>query len=67
VSGLIGDVRDEAAIIEVLKGLAPVDHVVFSGVDKVIRGDLAELNLDDAKRLFGVKFWGSVIIGKGKL
>jgi NAD(P)-dependent dehydrogenase (short-subunit alcohol dehydrogenase family) len=67
VSGLIRDVRDETAIIDVFKSLAPVDHVVFSGVDKIIRGDLAELNVDDAKHLFGVKFWGSVIIGKGKL
>jgi NAD(P)-dependent dehydrogenase (short-subunit alcohol dehydrogenase family) len=41
--------------------------VVFTSVDKIIRGDLAEANLDSAKHLFGVKLWGSVIVGKGKL
>lgn len=51
--------------MEVLRSLAPVDHVVFSGVDRIIRGKLEDLNLDDAKYLFGVKFWGAVIVGKG--
>jgi NAD(P)-dependent dehydrogenase (short-subunit alcohol dehydrogenase family) len=65
VSGKAGDVRDEEAFTELLKSLAPLDHIVFSGVDKIIRGSLADVNLDDAKYLFGVKFWGSVVIGKG--
>ncbi len=66
-SGKVGNVREEEAFIEVLKSLAPVDHIVFSSVDKIIRGDLANLDLDNAKHLFGVKFWGSVIVGKGLL
>jgi len=63
-SGKLGDVRDEEAFVELLRSIAPVDHIVFSGVDKIIRGNLAELNLDDAKHLFGVKFWGALVIGK---
>lgn len=66
VSGAVGNVREEEAFIEVLKGLAPVDHVVFSSVDKIIRGNLADLSLDDARHLFGVKFWGAVTLGKGE-
>lgn len=65
-SGVVGNVREEEAFIEVLKSLAPVDHIVFSAVDIIIRGKLEDLNLDEAKHLFGVKFWGSVVIGKGK-
>jgi NAD(P)-dependent dehydrogenase (short-subunit alcohol dehydrogenase family) len=64
--GLAGDVRDEEAFTKLLLSLAPLDHIVFSGVDVIIRGPLASANLDDAKHLFGVKFWGSVVIGKGK-
>ncbi|KAH8819411.1 oxidoreductase [Xylogone sp. PMI_703] len=64
VSGVVGNVREEDAFVEVLKGLAPIDHLVFSGVDTIIRGNLEDLNLDEAKHLFGVKFWGSVVIGK---
>lgn len=63
-SGKVGNVREEEAFVEVLKGLAPVDHIVFSGVDKIIRGNLEDLSLDDAKHLFGVKFWGAVVVGK---
>jgi predicted CDP-diglyceride synthetase/phosphatidate cytidylyltransferase len=65
VNGLVGDVRDEDAFVKVLKSLAPVDHIVFSGVDLIIRGALEDLVIEDAKHLFGVKFWGAVIIAKG--
>jgi len=64
VSGVVGNVRDEDAFVEVLKGLAPIDHLVFSGVETIIRGSLEDLDLDKAKDLFSVKFWGAVIIGK---
>jgi len=63
-SGIVGNVREEESFIKALRELAPVDHIVFSGVDKIIRGKLEELNLEDARYLFGVKFWGAVTIGK---
>jgi hypothetical protein len=66
-SGVVGNVRDEEVFIEVLRKLAHVDHIVFSGVDKIIRGKLEDLNLDEARHLFGVKFWGAVTIGKGQI
>lgn len=65
VQGRVADVRDEEAFTQTLLSLAPLDHVVFSSVDTIIRGDLANADLDDAKHLFGVKFWGSVVVGKG--
>ena len=64
VHGVVADVRDEDAFTAALRQLAPVDHVVFSAVDQIIRGALADARLDDAKHLFGVKFWGSVVLGK---
>ena len=63
--GRVGDVRDEEGFTKLLLSLAPLDHIVFSGVDKIIRGPLADANLDEAKHLFGVKFWGSIVVGKG--
>lgn len=66
VKGLVGNVREEAAFVDILRSLAPVDHIVFSGVDMIIRGKLEDLDLNDAKHLFGVKFWGSVVVGKGE-
>ncbi|KAM7204669.1 hypothetical protein V8F20_003453 [Naviculisporaceae sp. PSN 640] len=64
VTGVVGDVRDEEAFTQVLLSLAPLDHIVFSSVDRIIRGSLAESDLEEAKHLFGVKFWGSVVVGK---
>jgi hypothetical protein len=65
VAGAVADVRDEAAFVEILRSLAPVDHVVFSGVDRIIQGKLEEMDLEEAKWLFGVKFWGAAFVGKG--
>ncbi|KAK0276717.1 hypothetical protein LTR54_000382 [Friedmanniomyces endolithicus] len=59
--GKVGNVREEESFIELLRSLAPIDHLVFSGVDK---GEIAEANFDECKHLFGVKFWGAAICGK---
>jgi len=64
VQGLVGDVRNEGAFVEVLLSLAPVDHIVFSGVDKIIRGKLQDMDFNEAKHLFGVKFWGAALYVK---
>lgn len=64
-SSAVANVREETAFVDILRSLAPVDHIVFSGVDKIIRGKLEDLELEDAKYLFGVKFWGAVVTGKG--
>ncbi|KAH8908304.1 NAD(P)-binding protein [Coniochaeta sp. PMI_546] len=64
VEGRVGNVRDEAGITELLLSLAPLDHLVFSSVDKIIRGPFADADLDEAKHLFGVKFWGSIVVAK---
>ncbi|CAN8105457.1 unnamed protein product [Discula destructiva] len=62
--GYIGDVRDEAAFTALLQSLAPLDHIVFTSVDRAIRGPLADVDLSDARHLFGVKFWGSIVVAK---
>ncbi|ROW08724.1 hypothetical protein VPNG_06438 [Cytospora leucostoma] len=64
VTGLVGNLRDEAAVTSQLIALAPLDHVVFTSVDRIIRGPLASADLDDARHLFGLKFWGSVVVAK---
>ena len=67
LEGKVGNVRDETAYTEVIKSLAPVDHLIYSGVDKIIRGAIAEADLEECKYYFGVKFWGSALTGKSTL
>ncbi|KAK0660094.1 putative Dehydrogenase/reductase SDR family member 4 [Cercophora samala] len=64
VQGSVGDVRDEAAFTDLLLALAPLDHIVFSSVDMIIRGSVADANLSDAAELLGVKFWGCFVVSK---
>lgn len=56
--------RDEEGYTQLLRSLAPLDHVVFSGVDKIIRGSFVDANLDDAKHLFGVNSGEPLLPGK---
>lgn len=60
----MGDLRDECAFTALLLSLAPIDHLIFTSVDRIIRGPLASADLSDAKHLFGVKFWGGVVVAK---
>ncbi|KAK3984396.1 hypothetical protein QBC44DRAFT_388421 [Cladorrhinum sp. PSN332] len=64
IQGLVGDVRDEPTFTQLLLSLAPLDHIIFSSVDKIIRGALAGADLTEANSLFGVKFWGSIVVSK---
>ena len=34
LDGKVGNVREEESFIQLLRDLAPIDHLVFSGVDK---------------------------------
>ncbi len=67
VDGKVGNVRDEEGFTALLRSLAPLDHIVYSSVDMIIRGSFADADFDEAKHLFGVKFWGSLVTGRGML
>lgn len=64
ITGHVGDVKDESAFTDLLCSLAPLDHVVFTSVDRIIRGPLEQTDLPGVQDLFGVKFWGSVVVAK---
>ncbi|KIV79271.1 hypothetical protein PV11_06839 [Exophiala sideris] len=62
--GVVTDVREEEAFIKTLRSLGTIDHIVYSAVDNIIRGNLEDIDIDAAKHLFGVKLWGALIVGK---
>jgi NAD(P)-dependent dehydrogenase (short-subunit alcohol dehydrogenase family) len=66
LSGKVANVRDEKNYTEVIRSLAPVDHLIYSSVDKIIRGPIADADLENCQWYFGVKFWGSALTGKSK-
>lgn len=59
------DITDEAAVASFFAG-ARFDHIVSTAGDwgKARRGPLAEMDLNDARALFGVRFWGAAILAK---
>ncbi|TKA72290.1 hypothetical protein B0A55_06191 [Friedmanniomyces simplex] len=71
--GKVGNVREEESFIELLRSLAPIDHLgtplcstasTLKDSCSIIRGPIAEADFDECKHLFGVKFWGAAICGK---
>ena len=60
------DVTDEAAVATFFAAAPRFDHVVSTAGDwgKARRGPFTEMNLDDARALFGVRFWGAATLAK---
>ena len=62
--GAVLDVRDEAAVSGLFARVGELDHVVFTAGDRADRRTLGELPLDEAQRVFDVRFWGAVAVAK---
>lgn len=60
------DITDEAAVASFFAGSGKFDHIVSTAGDwgKARRGPLAEIDIEDARALFGVRFWGALILAK---
>ena len=60
------DITDETAVRDYFDSSGDFSHIVSTAGDwgKARRGPLAEMDLNDAKALFGVRFWGSAILAK---
>ncbi|MDE2404369.1 MAG: SDR family oxidoreductase [Sphingomonadales bacterium] len=60
------DITDEAAVAGYFAGSGGFDHIVSTAGDwgKARRGPFAEMNLEDAAALFGVRFWGAAKLAK---
>ncbi len=60
------DITDEAAVAGFFADQPAFNHVVSTAGDwgKARRGPFAEMNLDDARALFGVRFWGAANLAK---
>src|SRR5258706_6335437 len=64
-SGVALDVIDEAAVADVFEKLGKFDHLVFTAGDwNWRRGPLADLDLEQAKSNFTVRFWGALTVIK---
>ena len=58
------DVRDEAAVADLFARVGELDHAVFTAGDQAERRPLGDLPLDQARRIFDVRFWGAVAVAK---
>ncbi|MGE3692239.1 MAG: SDR family oxidoreductase [Novosphingobium sp.] len=60
------DLTDEPAVASYFAHSGQFDHIASTAGDwgKARRGPFAEMDLDDARALFGVRFWGSAILAK---
>ena len=59
-NGVVVDARSEASVAEALAGIGELDHLVYTAGNSVTPRPLAKVSLDEARRLFDVRFWGAV-------
>jgi NAD(P)-dependent dehydrogenase (short-subunit alcohol dehydrogenase family) len=57
---VVVDARSEASVAEALAQIGELDHLVYTAGDSVAPRPLNEVPLDEARRLFDVRFWGAV-------
>lgn len=64
--GLALDVTDEAAVKAAFDGLGGIDHLAFTAGDwgGPRGGGLLDLDLEAARALFAVRFWGAAAVAK---
>ena len=53
------DLADEASIAALCGQLGRIDHLVVTG-DQPYTGAIRDLDIEDAKQSFDIKFWGSI-------
>ena len=53
------DLADEASIAALCGQLGRIDHLVVTG-DQPYAGAIRDLDIEDAKQGFDIKFWGSI-------
>lgn len=58
--GVVADARDEAEVSALLERVGTLDHLVYTAGDAPDQRPLPDLPLDEARRLFDVRFWGAV-------
>jgi len=60
------DLTDEPAVARYFEHSGTFDHIASTAGDwgKARRGPFVDMDMDDARALFGVRFWGSAILAK---
>lgn len=58
------DISDEQSVVDYFAALGPVDHVIFTAGSQAPGGKVTDVNINDAKAAFDVKFWGSLVVAK---
>jgi NAD(P)-dependent dehydrogenase (short-subunit alcohol dehydrogenase family) len=58
-AGFVADLSSEGAITTLFEKVGPFDHLVFTAGDTVWQRPLADIDMEDAKRFFDVRFWAA--------
>lgn len=66
VETVVLDLTDEPAVARYFEHSGTFDHIASTAGDwgKARRGPFVDMDMNDARALFGVRFWGSAILAK---
>lgn len=62
--GRVLDVTDDAAVDGFFRQAGPFDHLVFTAGEPLVTGKLADLDLEQARRFFQTRYFGTLAVVK---
>jgi len=62
--GYAVDVSDEQQVEELFKKIGEFDHLVFSAGETLQIGNPTDVNIEDSRQFFNVRYWGALMAAK---
>ncbi|HEY8999931.1 MAG TPA: SDR family oxidoreductase [Mucilaginibacter sp.] len=58
------DVSDERQVEELFKKVGEFDHLIFSAGETLQIGNPSDVNIEDSRKFFNVRYWGALMAAK---
>ncbi|HTK18252.1 MAG TPA: SDR family oxidoreductase [Mucilaginibacter sp.] len=62
--GFTADVSDEQQVEELFKKIGEFDHLIFSAGETLQIGNPTDVNIEDSRKFFNVRYWGALMAVK---
>jgi NAD(P)-dependent dehydrogenase (short-subunit alcohol dehydrogenase family) len=62
--GFTADLADEQQIENLFKNIGEFDHLVFTAGESLQLKELGDVNMDEARKFFNIRYWGALMAAK---
>lgn len=62
--GYVADLSDEKQVKNLFKQIGEFDHLVFTAGEALQLKELSDVNMNDARQFFNIRYWGALMAAK---